>query len=466
MSAVAVAVVEGQGVPQSTGRIEGSVYDSLLTKAPLRGATVYVVGTTLLATTDRRGRFALENVPAGDHTMTFAHAASDSVGVQAPQVGVHVAAASTARVDLALPNAASLLAAMCPGERADQTGLLLGVVREVDTGVPLVGARVVSRWFELSIDRKGPHYETVQTRATADPNGVYRLCGIPADIPVLVRALAGGQESGRAEVYFAGREVAFRDFAISATDSAARSVPDSLLEGSTDSAAVTGPRGAGVARGTIRDTNGRPLANVRVGLLDQTRVVMSDDNGRFTLPGLPAGTQTLELRAIGYAPARRTVVLKSTTPTDVQVTLDRAAQTLASIRVLGERKDGRLTRFGFDDRRRRGIGFFMDAQEIEKRGGIYLGDVLRFAPGVAANYTVKGRTFTMRSAWDGNRCSPVYFLDGMRWYALDQSPILELERFIQLHDLAAVEVYAGGASTPAQFDAGTGCGAVVFWTKQ
>jgi TonB-dependent receptor-like protein len=108
----------------------------------------------------------------------------------------------------------------------------------------------------------------------------------------------------------------------------------------------------------------------------------------------------------------------------------------------------------------------MNAAEIAHRSGIYLGDVLRMAPGIMASYTPRGRIFTMRSNWGGDRCSPTYYLDGMRWYALDQNPILELERYIQLHDLAAVEVYAGGASTPAQFDGGNGCGAVVFWTKQ
>ena len=65
------------------------------------------------------------------------------------------------------------------------------------------------------------------------------------------------------------------------------------------------------------------------------------------------------------------------------------------------------------------------------------------------------------SAWAAGQSA-----DEMRWYALDQNPILELERYIQLHDLGPVEVYACGASTPAQFDGGNGCRAEVFRTKQ
>jgi hypothetical protein len=463
LSALALATSGAQGTETPPGVIEGVVYDSLLTKRPLQGATVYIIGTTLVATTDSRGRFAIAGVPDGAHTLTFSHPVFDSAGVQAPQVGVDVTGASRARVALAAPRGASLVKAVCPGTQTDQTGLLLGVVRDVENGLPLPEARVVSRWFELTIGKKGPHYDTFETTAAADRNGVFRLCGVPADIPVFVRALAGTQESGRVEVYFAGNDVLFRDFAISTTDTAARAIGDSLSEGS-DSGVVS-IAGAGVVRGVVRDANGRPLANVRVNLLDRRLVTTANSDGYFTLVGIPAGTQTLELRAIGYAPARQTVVLKSSAPAEVALTLDRAAQKLASISVIGTRKDGRLTKFGFEERRRRGIGFFMDGDEIAKKSGIKAGDVLRFAPGVMPEYTAKGRTFSMRSKWNGNRCSPTYYLDGMRWYPLGRSPILELEQFMSLNDLAAVEVYPGGAGTPMQFDSGTGCGAVVFWTK-
>lgn len=206
----------GQATSQSpspaAGVVEGAVYDSLLTRAPLGGATVYVVGTTASATTDRRGRFTLTGVPEGDQTLTFAHPKFDSAGVQAPQAPVHVIAAKKVRVTIATPNGATLVRASCPGPRAEKTGLLLGVVRDVDSSGPLPGARVVSRWFEMTIDTAGPRYETLEVSAVADPAGVFRLCGVPADITVFVRAISDQQQSGRVEVYFNGSDVAFRDF--------------------------------------------------------------------------------------------------------------------------------------------------------------------------------------------------------------------------------------------------------------
>jgi hypothetical protein len=343
--------------------------------------------------------------------------------------------------------------------------MLLGVVRDIDTGNPLPRARVSSRWFEIAIEKTGPRYQTLEASAVTDAAGVFRLCNVPADIPVFVRARVDGQESGRMEVYFAGTEVMFRDLAVSLADSAARLASDSLFDETIDSTAAIQVKGSGVARGVVRDADGRPVPNAKVGLLDRGGTVTSDPDGRFTLRDVPAGTQTLESRAIGFAPGRLTVVLKPNVPVDVDVKLLRAAQRLSSISVVGSAKNQRLTKWGFEERRRRGAGFFMDADEIAKKSGIYLGDVLRFAPGVIPMYSSRGRTFAMRSRWNGDRCSPNYYLDGLRWYPLGMSPILELERFISLNDLAAVEVYTGGAGTPMQFDSGNGCGAVAFWTK-
>ena len=448
------------------GNIEGVVYDSLLTRGPLRGATVYVVGTTLIATSDARGRFSIGGVPAGEHSLTFSHPALDSAGVRPPVVTAKVAAGTRARVNVATPTGASVFRLVCPGPQETDVGLLLGVVRDVDTGAPLAGARVRSRWFELTINRTGPRYQAVEAQATTDGSGVYRLCGVPADIPVYVRADAGTQESGRVDVYFSGQQVAFRDFAVSLIDTAAMITPDSSVEASLDSATLSARRGTSTVRGIIRDMNGNPVANARVGLLDNGVSTLSGPDGRFALVGAVAGTQTLEVRALGYQPVKRAVVIKTKSATDIATsTLDRAGQKLASIRVTGKRADGRMTRFGFEERRRTTGGFFMNADEIAKKSGIYLGDVLRYAPGVMAQYTPKGRIYTMRSTATGDRCLPTYFLDGHRWFALDGSPILELERFMTLNEIAGVEVYRSGAGMPMRFDTGTGCGAVVFWTK-
>jgi hypothetical protein len=73
-----------------------------------------------------------------------------------------------------------------------------------------------------------------------------------------------------------------------------------------------------------------------------------------------------------------------------------AAQKLAAISVVGTEAGGHLTKTGFEDRKRRGNGIFMETHEIAKKRGIKLGDVLRFTRGVIPEYTANGRTFSMR----------------------------------------------------------------------
>jgi hypothetical protein len=204
-----------------------------------------------------------------------------------------------------------------------------------------------------------------------------------------------------------------------------------------------------------------------VTLLDRPSRVRTDSAGRFFILGAPAGSQTLELRAIGFAPARRVLSLRGNAVATVDLMLDRAAQNLATVRVLGNRARSRVSRNGFDDRRRSAAGWAMDAEEIARTGAIYAGDLLRKAPGLAPQYNRRGeRTYTMRGGWQGGRCAPTYYLDGMRWYAMTGPAIVELDHFITTHELYGIEVYAGGASTPAQFDVGNGCGVVLFWTKR
>ncbi|MGH7513063.1 MAG: carboxypeptidase regulatory-like domain-containing protein [Gemmatimonadales bacterium] len=54
----------------------------------------------------------------------------------------------------------------------------------------------------------------------------------------------------------------------------------------------------GVLTGTVTDTSGTPLADVRVHVLEVGRGTTTDVKGKFSLPELPSGTY-------GVAPASR-----------------------------------------------------------------------------------------------------------------------------------------------------------------
>jgi iron complex outermembrane receptor protein len=72
-------------------------------------------------------------------------------------------------------------------------------------------------------------------------------------------------------------------------------------------------RGAGAVRfdliGTVVDSEGAPVSGARVLAVEAQRSVLTGEDGGFSLQGLPAGTQTLEIRRLGYRTSLVTVEL-------------------------------------------------------------------------------------------------------------------------------------------------------------
>jgi len=56
---------------------------------------------------------------------------------------------------------------------------------------------------------------------------------------------------------------------------------------------------AGILRGTVTDTTGRPLSNVEVLSVNAKRSTRTDAGGRFTLAKLPFGQQLILARLPG-----------------------------------------------------------------------------------------------------------------------------------------------------------------------
>ena len=67
---------------QETGTVTGTVFDSTA-MVPLGGARVAVIGTSILVEADDRGRFTLDDVPVGNHPVTFFHPRLQELGISA-----------------------------------------------------------------------------------------------------------------------------------------------------------------------------------------------------------------------------------------------------------------------------------------------------------------------------------------------------------------------------------------------
>src|SRR5687767_13988963 len=152
--------------PAATRHISvvGSVHDSVANR-PLTGALVQLVRVNELRSarssiTDAHGRYRIDSVVPGEYFVSFFHAAVDSLGVQAPVHRVAIGARDPERVDLGLPQAERIIAALCPGlPPSDSSSVIVGEVRDADTAVPIPGVNVVAQWVDFVIEQNRFHVE-------------------------------------------------------------------------------------------------------------------------------------------------------------------------------------------------------------------------------------------------------------------------------------------------------------------
>lgn len=127
---------------QRTGRIVGRVV-STNTGDPIVAAQIYLPGTSIGSLSDPNGRFVLNDVPAGMHTV-----AARTIGYAVKQVSdVRVTAGDVAALDLALaPEAIAMEEITVSATRArGSTAALLGDRQRAATVVDAIGTEQISR---------------------------------------------------------------------------------------------------------------------------------------------------------------------------------------------------------------------------------------------------------------------------------------------------------------------------------
>ncbi len=483
----------------AVGAIVGTVYDSLRTGAPLANATVVLVERARYATTDARGRFHLDSIPEGQYTIGFGHVVLDSLDLELPVVAVTVAGGRRTSVALTTPSPHTLYTRLCPDSRETDVGVIVGRVRDVDSGAPFIGATVSTDWAEYSYSARGTTRERVRAIATTDRAGLFRLCAVPTDVPVnVVAARDSSARSPRAgplprvlDEHLLGRA----DFAISQHDVAATQLfrtdtlgTDSVRADTAIGATVTENsvtansastmrtardtlRGTASLRGVVRTPDGRAARDAQLLVLGTSRSTRTDSAGAFALERIPAGTRTIEIRAIGLAPTTVSVDFQTDAIRDTTIALRRPPPTLAKVAVKAAAGSGSLMkRDGFDTRRRQGLGAFLSGEALDHVRTTQLATTLGSLRGVH----VDGGTMPMLRGMKGPTCIPNYFVDGIAFYVDGEiasskvrHPFTDLTDAIPAERIRGIEVYASGGTIPIQFDltSSTGCGSIVIWTR-
>ncbi len=431
------------------GVVHGVVYDSL-TRRPLAGAAVQIVragdllgGRTVAA--DSSGTFRIDSLAPGRYLVGFYHPLLDLLRVDLPPRPVEIGPGGAAVLaDLGVPALDRLRPLLCGGPQApaDSTGLLAGRVRDAADDAPVAAATVVLTWSELVVGAGGVRTEHHRVPIPTDPGGTYLACGVPADVELAATVAAPGRAGGPVAVEVPQRGFVLRDFTLG------------------DTGAVVA-RGTARLTGTVRDPAARPVRGARVFVWSAASATTVGDDGTFALGGLPAGTRTLEVRAIGFAPRRVAVDLAPGRAATVDVRMDRTVAALAPVTVFGTpAPQSPLLREFLDRQRHSAFGRFLTAQDIARTEPV---NITKTLPALGLQLVSNGHlgTAILGRTKRGEPCPATVVLDGAPLPAGD-----DLDQLVRPDQVAGIEVYTDATFAPPQYFGPlmNDCSVVLVWT--
>jgi hypothetical protein len=256
-----------------------------------------------------------------------------------------------------------------------------------------------------------------------------------------------------------------------------------LLAAAAASALWTAPAASAqtLVRGILLDAaDGGPIPAGRVVISANRgrwqRELQTDSVGRFEIDDVSPGPYRLRASRVGYRDAVGDLALSADSVVDLEVRLAVASVVLAPVTVTSRStRDVSPVLRGFYQRMQSGIGRFISREEIETRNPVRITDLLRSIPNLRAapqRAGASGSTFSHGASSD--RCSVVFFVDGMRINEPTlpgRRPTLRndasIDDYVNAQEVEGVEIYRGESDTPAEFTTRwVQCGTVVIWTRR
>jgi hypothetical protein len=231
--------------------------------------------------------------------------------------------------------------------------------------------------------------------------------------------------------------------------------------------------------GVVReDSTGRPLAGAEVSVDALVRLTLTDENGRFVLRNLPPGPLLVRVRLLGYRAAERTERLVAGDALTLDVRLVRTPVQLDTLAVIEpENHKPSMGLAGFEERKRRGFGKFIDSTQLRESDTRRVEDVLREVRGVQILTPPNCAPRQSRTCEPNQQkrvaavgtCPMQITIDGSVIYHAhpgtpDWPQTFDLNE-IQVSTLVAIEVYRNSSEVPIAYGApGSACGLILFWT--
>ena len=429
-----------------------SLHDALLSHALVR-----VENTTREALTDANGAYRIDSVPTGMQRLVVIHPLLDTLGIALVTPPITFNAGEIRAFDLSIPSGETLVSLFCTAaQRSMGPAALVGFVRDADSEGAAEGAKASLLYYES--DPLGFKKTPKVRERPIGKDGHYRICGLPATMSGKLQVFRNGVQTGEVPVDIGGTSgtqlLAMRSMSI-----ASNSVVASA--GTSDSGKqITIVRGKSRVTGKVLNKYGQPIAGARVELQNTGAATKTRADGGFTLDSLPSGTQTLEIRQLGFSPTEVPVELSQASPQSVTVKMGEYVPVLSTMRVTAQKERG-LSDVGFADRKRSGMGYYLDEDQLKMRQSTQFSDMLRTVPGIRVQPAGDGTNVITSSRNPTGGCV-MFYVDGSPWQQMTPG---DLDTYVRPEEVAALEVY-NGSTTPPQFvqPGNGGCTTVVIWT--
>ena len=225
----------------------------------------------------------------------------------------------------------------------------------------------------------------------------------------------------------------------------------------------------GVIDGLVTDTALAPMRDAEIGILRTPVKIATGAQGRFRITDVQMGTYILTVRRFGYRPTATVISVNGGDTLRLSYALTPlGVGRLDTVRVTERQMSRNLMEF--ERRRQLGLGKYLTAADLEKRGSIDVSTVLRgFSTLVVARDDNTGVTSLQSRRDQGNMmmasgagaCSVQVVVDNIMMPSQ-----FDVELLPRPKEIAGIEVYGGPSGVPSQF-AGTDrrCGMVLIWTK-
>jgi hypothetical protein len=196
------------------------------------------------------------------------------------------------------------------------------------------------------------------------------------------------------------------------------------------------------------------VGDVRATVDDAQGETATSEDGFFLLGGLPAGSQTLMVRRIGYSAARRAVLLRDDDTVRLEFAI-RSLTMLDTIQITGERGPLHYLLTELDQRIRNRSGIILTPEHFQ--GATQMRSVIQMLPNLHIGEAAFAPVLLQRQGMSGYQ-SIVIYVDGIR------SEMALVSSYRPEH-IMAVEWYPRGVFAPSRYATSSRVGVLLVWTK-